>query len=274
LRFQDRTLLLVAVAVSLLQATRSESQLTTRIPSLPPPAEAVPADTTCAVYSLSDLGDDPSVGLWVADTLLKLMDSGAWRGEGSGRWLLNYHPQSRVLVVHHTPVVQAKIESFLRDVKKALPQSARSGPEMQVIQAGGTAPAVVRPSGPAAPAYLSGPPAYIVPGPKQQPKHLFHFIIRYEGDGLGEAGPVDDDKTSPGKSPVVAESAGQAMCRSLAEMAGVPFASRATAPLSLPPAALAPMPLVNDPGIPLAPTTSRTSSFNFPTAIRQMPDAE
>jgi hypothetical protein len=175
-RVESRTLCTLACVVLLLQASRSECQFFQTAPATKPgaAAPAPAAETSCVVYSLSDLGSDPSVGTWVADTLLKLMESGTWRGEGNGRWLLNYHPQARILFVQHTPAVQAKVESFLRDVRKSVPRAATPAldQDQQVIQAAGVVPVV--------------PPA---PRPQQlqqsqQPKHLFHFIIRYEGAGL------------------------------------------------------------------------------------------
>lgn len=212
-RFQARALWTLTLVITLLHASRSQCQDW----ELHAPREQ--PNTTCAVYSLADLGEDPSVGLWAADTLLKLMDTGTWKGEGAGRWLLNYHPQSRLLVVHHTPAVQAKVEAFLRDMRKAHSgTTARNGAgtETQVIQAGATAPAVIRQVDGAAPA----PPSYIVPKPAQQPRHLLHFIIRYEGEGISDGGLLDDVRGGPGKNAVLAESTGQAVCRSLAELVG------------------------------------------------------
>lgn len=210
-RIEERTLWMLTFVVTLLQATRSECQLFQR-DKVSPGAE----ETVCAVYSLSELGEDPSIGAWAAETLLKLMETGTWKGEGSGRWLLNYHPHARVLVVHHTPAVQAKVDGFLRDLKKAATPVARAASQ-EVIQAGGTAPAVVRP----AEAPYAGQPSYIVPRTLPQPKHLFHFIIRYEGDGISDPGVLDALDVCPGsKSPMIADAVPPAVLQSLAGLSG------------------------------------------------------
>ena len=101
------------------------------------------------------------------------------------------------------------MDAFLSDLKKALPQdnakataNARTltmvdRPVIQTSAASTTAgvnfsgqytstPVAVKQAEPAAPQALG----YPVAAPLKQPKHLFHFIIRYEGEGLIDANVV------------------------------------------------------------------------------------
>jgi hypothetical protein len=154
-------------------------------------------DLTCRVYPLSELGDDPSLGKWVAETIPDVIQPGSWNPiEPAGsRRRISYHAPSKILVVYHTATVHAKVDAFLNDLKKALPRDhaettagARKLPTMdrRVIQAQYTAAVSVNPAAPATP-QASG---YPVATPLKQPKHLFHFIIRYEGEGLIDANVV------------------------------------------------------------------------------------
>jgi hypothetical protein len=154
-------------------------------------------DLTCRVYPLSELGDDPSLGKWIAETIPDVIQPGSWNPTepmGSRR-RISYHAPSKILVVYHTTAVHAKVDAFLNDLKKALPRDhaettagARKMPTMdrRVTQAQYTVPASVNPAAPATPQALG----YPVAAPLKQPKHLFHFIIRYEGEGLIDANVV------------------------------------------------------------------------------------
>jgi hypothetical protein len=151
---------------------------------------------TCAIYRLADLGEDPSLGQWIADTIPGVIEPGTWSENGGllpGKVTrLSYHPPTKTLVIYHTPAVQAKVAVFLQELKQALPpeQARATGKaskplprDAAVVPAGYTTPNALKTADPAT---LAKSP-YLVPPPAQQPKHLFHLIIRYEGDGLVDA---------------------------------------------------------------------------------------
>jgi hypothetical protein len=155
---------------------------------------------TCVVYSLAGLGDDANFGRWIADTVPEVIEPGTWSqtGDASGRYKLSYFAPSRVLVVYHTAAAHAQVEAFLRDLKKALPpESARTSaapgkllPRVpKLIQASFAEPGPVRLQEPVRlpESAVTKSTAYPVPAPLSQPKHLFHLILRYEGDSLAES---------------------------------------------------------------------------------------
>jgi hypothetical protein len=164
-------------------------------PTLPDSQAASPAGSARApsnlayvLYSLEDLGADPDFGRWVSETIPEVIAPGTWKGPG----VLRYYAPRNLLVVSHTPAVQAQVRGFLKDVKKSLARGDGGNP------AGPTAPVRDRAVAPAeyrAPLLLRAadpvaeqPLAYPVPAPARPPKHLFHFIIRYEGQGI-----IDDN---------------------------------------------------------------------------------
>ena len=79
---------------------------------------------TCTVYALKDLGDDPNLGKWVAETIPQMIQPGTW-GDASGqggterKHRLSYYPQGKILVVYHTAAAHAEIAAFLDGLKKA-----------------------------------------------------------------------------------------------------------------------------------------------------------
>jgi hypothetical protein len=106
---------------------------------------------------------------------------------GNSRVLRFYGPK-KILVVYHTPAVQTKVDAFLKNLKKALPRDKGNKiatrntftQDRRVVPARYLDPSVIRPA-----ATVPEPNAtYPVPAPVQRPKHLFHFIIRYEGAGI------------------------------------------------------------------------------------------
>jgi hypothetical protein len=155
-------------------------------PARPTAAE----ESTYAIYSLADLGDDPELGQWIAETIPAVIEPGSWNlpGTNGKKQVLRYYAPKRVLVVYHTPAVQAKVDNFLKGMKKAMPTGKQSTAtagktatkDPAVVPAQYLAPAPIRASSPV-PEPTGG---YPVPAPAQRPKHLFHFIIRYEGDGI------------------------------------------------------------------------------------------
>jgi hypothetical protein len=148
------------------------------------------SDTTCVVYPLSGFSADPHFAKWVADTIPEVVEPTTWsQSGGAGR--VRYHAASQVLVIHQTTAVHAKVETFLKDLKKATPPArfaAQSSfgevlPEMpRVVQAQYSEPPLAK----AVPAVAAAGSSYLVPPPVSQPKHLFHLIIRYEGDGTSD----------------------------------------------------------------------------------------
>jgi hypothetical protein len=149
-------------------------------------------DRTCVLYSLVDLvGNDPSLGQWVADTIPEVVAPGTWKYHG-GEGVLRYYAPKNLLVVSHTAATQAKVEDFLKNVKKSLPaghDKTRTAAKAQMHDSA-VVPADYRVPGPtrACSSFAEQSSSYPVPAPVARPKHLFHFIIRYEGEGI-----VDDN---------------------------------------------------------------------------------
>jgi hypothetical protein len=139
------------------------------------------------IYSLEELGADPDFGKWVAETIPEVIAPGTWKGQG----VLRHYAPRNLLVVSHTPEVQAQVQAFLKNVKKSLHQAeerkrtaATAVRDQAVAPAEYRAPLLLRASDPATEQNL----AYPVPAVARAPKHLFHFIIRYEGQGI-----IDDN---------------------------------------------------------------------------------
>jgi hypothetical protein len=158
---------------------------------------AAESGVSCKVYSLSDFGNDPNIGKWIAETIPEVIQPGTWAHEGAqAKHVLRYYGPGKVLVVYHTPGVHAQVAAFLSSLKKAIPAERHGGqtaaipgrtvgtliPAGAVVPAKHTEPQLVTPAAPAA--------GYPVPAAKQ-PKHLFHFIIRYEGDGIIDTNVAD-----------------------------------------------------------------------------------
>src|SRR5436309_10149230 len=112
------TILSVALALTLMQLGRSQapdspnpsaenasSRRTTNALRSLAEQPSKPAGThglICTVYALSDLGDDPSLGKWIADTIPQVIQPGSWKSaEGQGTRLNHYAP-AKILVVYHT----------------------------------------------------------------------------------------------------------------------------------------------------------------------------
>ncbi|MSQ96733.1 MAG: hypothetical protein EXR98_19565 [Gemmataceae bacterium] len=144
----------------------------------------------CKVYSLADLGDDPNLCKWIADTIPDVIQPGSWVyaggtfGTGEAKLTISYFAPAKVLVINHTPAVHAQVDELLQNIKKSLPQpkaaANRTMHDPKLLPAQFTVPDNTRPIAPVQ-SYQS---SYPVPYPPQAPKHLFHFIIRYEGAGV------------------------------------------------------------------------------------------
>jgi hypothetical protein len=198
-RFWGLTLVSVALAITIIQTGWSDDPRTGKLPAtLSPPrtpaqlTSAAPMEPTCQVYALGELGNDANLGKWIAGTIPEVIQPGTWTPAAlsagtTGKRFLSYYAPTKTLVVYHTPAVQAQVEAFLKNLKKALPQEraatrpARTAAQEQgVVPAIYATPSVVKTSDPTTAPKVS----YPVPYPPQSPKHLFHFIIRYEGEGV------------------------------------------------------------------------------------------
>jgi hypothetical protein len=218
----------VALLVSLdccvlAQAPSRDPQLADEILTARQERPAVNAnDSTCVVHQLGVLGDDPKLCKWIVDTLPEMIQPGTWsqRTEsGAARRRISYYAPGKVIVVCHTPAVQTEVKAFLTEMQKSV---ARPGtvaqvrgtgtPDVQVLPAQLTEVGTGRTSEPAA----GTRGAYPIPTPEKQPKHLFHLIIRYEGDGIDGAalaglmnqiGATDAGKEADKSAPDAAKSA-------------------------------------------------------------------
>jgi hypothetical protein len=212
--FLAMTVLSVILAASHPRTTRADD------------AKAAACDRTCVIYPLSGLGNDPTLGKWIAQTIPEVIQPGTWNLPGEDRLgpKISYHAPSRVLVVYHSAAVHVKVESFLRDLKKALPAEKESSTASVMPRGKSSNPEGVQPVAPAQyllpssvrsaePAAAQKSAAYLVPPPLKQPKHLFHLIVRYEGDGVVDSsvaglvkelagnGGAADDKGEKGDKP-------------------------------------------------------------------------
>jgi hypothetical protein len=169
-----RIVLSLALTIAAAQLSWAQSPATW---TLTPGTTAKTADgaMTTRVYSLAEMGDDANLCKWLAETIPQMIQPGTWAGEG--RKNLSYYAPGKVLVICHTAAVHAQVDEFLQSLKKSLP-ARQARHDAQVVPAQ-FFPEGVKPGGP-----LSAAQAYPVPYPPQAPKHLFHFIIRYEGEGI------------------------------------------------------------------------------------------
>ena len=152
------------------------------------PAQAAEGELTCQVYSLGEWSNDPNLGKWIADTIPEVIQPGSWSAQG-GKSVLRYHAATGTLVVYQSQTGHAQVDAFLKNLKKSMtqkqtatsymPRSPGDMPKYPVV-----VPAKYSPADAAKEAAASKSTAYPVPAQAQQPKHLFHFIIRYEGEGI------------------------------------------------------------------------------------------
>lgn len=184
----------LSVVIALAAASVGQSQTPEPLPANPFSAvrmtqinkPAAAQTHTCKIYSLSDLGDDPKLCKWVAETIPEMIQPATWKHE-DGK--ISFYAPSKILVISNTPFVHAQVEEFLQTMRKSLPQAkAMAFPTIypSVTQAQFAVPDGVRPIGPV----QTGPYGYPVPQASQTPKHLFHFIIRYEGAGIVDSNVV------------------------------------------------------------------------------------
>lgn len=203
------TALAVALAALPQQAARSQTLANV---GHTPGAPAATRDITCVVYPLSGIGHDATIAQWLAETIPSVVEPESWRTEGV---TIKFFAPSRVLVVRQTSAVHTKIKTFLGEFKSAVREEkgALNLRKPPVMQAEYTEPAPQK-------APQTAGAGYTVPPPQSQPKHLFHLVLRYEGDGLpetavaglvkelsdagevkGEGKPKSEPKSEPAKGP-------------------------------------------------------------------------
>ena len=199
LRFSDSTSLALVLALTVAQTGRAQPQSEDlRMATYTIASSKDTGDRSYKIYSLDEMGDDPGFGEWIAQTIPEVIASGTWKGPG----VIRYYAPKNILVVCHTAAVQAKVDAFLKDVKKSLPSEKKatatmrkgSAPDRGVVPAAYRAPALLKASSP------EPSLSYPVPAQAKPPKHLFHFIIRYEGEGI-----IDDSVVKAMKAYTQAE---------------------------------------------------------------------
>lgn len=173
--------------------------------SCAPRALTSSSEQTYKIYSLDGMGKDAGFGAWIAETIPEVIAAGTWKGPGA----IRYYAPKNILVVSHSPAVQAQVGAFLTDLKKATPiaKTARVAVRKSTARKNRVTPAAYQD-----PILLSRPPtavpeansSYPVPVQARTPKHLFHFIIRYEGEGI-----VDDNIVKAMKAYYKGENASQ-----------------------------------------------------------------
>ena len=143
-------------------------------------ADRAATSPSCKVYSLAELGDDPKLCKWIAETIPEMIQPASWKQRDAK---LSYYAPSKILVINNTPTVHAQVDDFLQNLRKTLPQKAAARIDSQVMPAQFPLQDSSRPVG----SVQTGPASYPVPMSPVGPKHLFHFIIRYEGEGIIDA---------------------------------------------------------------------------------------
>jgi len=140
-------------------------------------AQSPSADTgcVCKVYALGRFGDDPSLGKWIADTIPSMIAPGSWT-TSDGKMKLSYFAPGKVMVINHSADVHRKSMKLLQNVKKSLSAAKMMPREPQIMPAHHAVMDTPRP--------MPMATGYPVPASVTTPKHLFHFVIRYEGDEI------------------------------------------------------------------------------------------
>jgi hypothetical protein len=206
------------------------------------------AGSSCKVYSLCDLGDDPNLCKWIAETIPEMIKPGSWKQNGVK---LSFYAPSKILVVNHDASVHGQVDEFLQSLKKSLPQKAAKR-DPQVLPAQFVVPDNTRLPG----QVQTGPSSYPVPNMPQAPKHLFHFIIRYEGEGIIDSNVVKFAKALSQSGPAIVNNAPPAYA--------VPTSSL------VPP----PPPPTQNPAPGLYPSTPGNSAGPIPRMMPMMPPAD
>jgi hypothetical protein len=136
-------------------------------------------------YSLADLGDDPGFAKWVVQTLQSVVQPGTWGRDGC---TFSYYAPKKILVVCHCPAAHDEVNKFLCDMRLSLASGKEKSTRNHAVSpAQYQEPGLVKTTD-ATPSNNLG---YPVPAQVKQPKHLFHFIIRYEGEGIIDSNVAD-----------------------------------------------------------------------------------
>jgi hypothetical protein len=189
LRFRGSVSVTLVLALTLIPTAIAQDPPSALSRPLASPTPDV-TDQSYKIYSLDDFGSDPGLCEWIAQTIPDVIAAGTWKGPG----VIRYYPPKNILVVCHTPAVQAQVDGFLKDVKKSLPEptKARTAAPKSPASFREVVPIVYdQPNLPKKVQSKRVPEqnlSYPVPAQPKAPKHLFHFIIRYEGEGI-----VDDN---------------------------------------------------------------------------------
>ena len=145
-------------------------------------------DFVCKIYQLRDYFESDEVCEWIADTIADVIQPGTWKVQNPDqRGTVVHNPKVGVMIVYHTPAAHMEIETFLANMKTTI-RSADETMRRMPAKPSNVVPAQFTPASvPAAPVAKNdaiGPSGYPIAAPLQQPKHLFHFIVRYEGSGI------------------------------------------------------------------------------------------
>lgn len=186
-RFMAVALLALTLAGSSTQRGQTQQDSTTGHYEITQnkPAEV---DRSCVMYSLTDMGYDVDLGKWIAQTIPEMIEPSSWQSQG-GSGVLRYYAPKNILIVKQSKSIQGKVDGFLKDLKSSMPKASATNstskkpPHASVTLADFREPTLQRTSNP-----VSDAQPYPVPTAVKAPKHLFHFIIRYEGDGI-----IDDN---------------------------------------------------------------------------------
>src|SRR4030095_2168566 len=123
---------------------------------------------------------------------------GSWNQNGTAEncQKLSYFAPGKVMVVCHSQAVHNEIDAFLKNLKTTVARENRrtfANVSRPSANKSGIQPAQFLASDVLKTAETVPAPkeAYPVPTQTRQPKHLFHFIIRYEGDGIIDANVAD-----------------------------------------------------------------------------------
>lgn len=149
----------------------------------------------CKVYALADLGEDPTFGKWIAETIPQMIQPASWKST-DGKTKLSYYAPAKVLVINQTPAVHAQVDQFLQNLRKSLPQAKMARRDPLVVPAQLTVQDL-QPPGPT--------PTKPSTSEGKKPKHLLHLVIglglRYEGEGIIDSNVVKFANALSGKAP-------------------------------------------------------------------------
>jgi hypothetical protein len=188
LRFRGPAAVTLVLVLAVIQPAIAQAPEPASPRSLPS-STADSADRSYKIYSLNDFGTDPGLCEWIAQTIPEVIAAGSWHRPAT----IRYYAPKNILVVSHTSAVHAQVDGFLKDVKKSLSEKTKtraSAPKSHASAGGEVVPAAYHKPELHKAVKMAPEPSlsYPVPAQTKAPKHLFHFIIRYEGEGI-----VDDN---------------------------------------------------------------------------------